>query len=42
VPCATGWGILRSPGLFGLLLIHNLLELVIGTMKAEERERERG
>lgn len=31
-----------QPGTFlGLLLIHNLLELVIGTMKAEGREGDR-
>lgn len=30
-----------QPGTFGLLLIHNLLEVVIRAMKAEEREGER-
>lgn len=33
----SGWGILHNPGLFGLLLIHNLLEVVIRTMKSEEK-----
>lgn len=38
MPRATGWGILGSPGLFfwAALLIHNLLEAVIGSTEAEE------
>lgn len=39
MPRATGWGILGSPGLFfcwAVLLIHNLLEAVIGSTEAEE------
>lgn len=42
---SSGWGILYNSELFGFLLIHNLLELVIRTMKSEEtgrRERGRG